>query len=34
VFKNDLGTDIEMFATYFKEKVRIYKFTFDGDSCP
>jgi hypothetical protein len=34
VFKNDLGTDIEMFATYFKEKVRIYKFAFDGDSCP
>ena len=34
VFKNDLGTDIEMFATYFKENVRLYKFTFDGDSCP
>jgi hypothetical protein len=34
VFNNDLGTEIEMFATYFKEKVRIFKFTFDGDECP
>ena len=34
VFKNDLGTEIEFFATYFKEKVRIFKFIFDGDKCP
>lgn len=34
VIKNEIGQEIEMFATYFKEKARIFKFTFDGDPCP
>ena len=34
VIKNEIGQEIEMFATYFKEKARIFKFAFDGDPCP
>jgi len=34
VIKNEMGQEIEMFATYFKDKVRVFKFAFEGDSCP
>ena len=33
VFTTDQGEEVTFFATYFKEKARIYKFTFDNDQC-
>ena len=33
VFTTDQGEEVTIFATYFKEKARIYKFTFDNDQC-
>ena len=33
VFTADQGEEVTIFATYFKEKARIYKFTFDNDQC-
>tara|TARA_B100001059_G_C17779241_1_gene553123 strand:+ start:214 stop:792 length:579 start_codon:yes stop_codon:yes gene_type:complete len=33
VFRTDQGDEVTFFATYFKEKVRIYKFEYDKDQC-
>ena len=33
VFSTDQGEEVTIFATYFKEKARIYKFAFDNDQC-
>lgn len=33
VFRTDQGEEVTIFATYFKEKARIYKFAFDNDQC-
>lgn len=33
VFRTDQGKEVSIFATYFKEKARIYKFAFDDDQC-
>ena len=33
VVTTDQGEEVTFFATYFKEKARIYKFTFDNDQC-
>tara|TARA_B100001287_G_scaffold276845_1_gene290007 strand:+ start:4842 stop:5420 length:579 start_codon:yes stop_codon:yes gene_type:complete len=33
VFKTDQEQEVTIFATYFKEKARIYKFVFDNDTC-
>lgn len=33
VFRTDQGKEVTIFATYFKEKARIYKFAFDDDQC-
>ena len=33
VFRTDQGEEVKFFATYFKEKARIYKFAFENDQC-
>ena len=33
VFRTDQGDEVTFFSTYFKKKVRIYKFEFDKDQC-
>ena len=33
VFRTDQDKEVTIFATYFKEKARIYKFAFDDDQC-
>jgi hypothetical protein len=33
VFRTEKDQEVTFFATYFKEKARIYKFEFDEDKC-
>ncbi len=33
VFRTEQDQEVTIFATYFKEKARIYKFEFDEDNC-
>ena len=32
-FRTEQGKEVTFFATYFKEKARIYKFAFENDKC-